>query len=254
MGSEMCIRDRFIIIPLAFSSSTYLSFPPPGFSLRWFQSFFSDDSWVSALSMSLIVGIMATVLALLFGISAAIGLSKWNFKGKDFIEQIFLLPMMIPSIIIAVGLFRFESQLAISGSVIGLIIAHTVIALPYVIAAVYTQMSEINNEYENAALSLGAGPLQAFFRVTLPLIKSSIISGGLFAFSISFDEVVITQFIAGVDTTTLPIKIWEGVRSALDPTITAISAIIIVGVTAMMFILNFRALFPKRNALNKKEN
>jgi putative spermidine/putrescine transport system permease protein len=235
-----------IIVPMSFSSSKWLEFPPPGFSTQWYEKFFGSAQWTGALKVSIEVGVIATVLALVFGVFAALGLHKSNFKGKGIVTELFMMPMLVPAIIVGMAIYRFESKTGISGSLLGLVVAHTLLAIPFVIRTVLSSLGGINPNLELAARSLGANPAMAFLKVTLPGIRSAIFSGGMFAFATSFDEIVVTQFIAGIRVTTVPKQIWDGLKQQLDPTITAISSIVIVGISLGMVALNHRSIFPKK--------
>jgi len=232
----------FIIIPLSFSSSQYLTFPPKGFSLQWYENFFSSFEWTEALFRSLKVGILSTIVALVLGIMAAEGLVRCKFPGKNILQQLFMLPMIVPAIIVAIALYRFESALAFSGTMFGLVMAHSLLGLPFVITTLLARLVSLDPNLEYAAMNLGANRLTTFFRVTFPIIRPAIVSSALFAFAISFDELVVTLFIAGISSQTLPLRIWEDIRTQLDPTITSISSILIVTVMLIMLIANRHSL------------
>lgn len=234
-----------IIIPMSFSSSQYLEFPPPGFSMQWYEAFFSSPQWTGALKTSLEVGAITTVFALILGTLAAYALANSNFKGKALVTELFMTPMMVPAIIVGLAIYRFESQVHLSGSFMGLVIAHIILAIPFVIKTVLASLVGINPNLELAAQNLGANKLQAFVKVILPIIKPAIFSGGMFAFATSFDEIVVTQFISGVKVTTLTKLMWDGLKQQLDPTITAIAAIMIVGITILMVVVNSKDIFYK---------
>ena len=163
------------------------------------------------------------------------------------------MPMLIPAIIIGLAIYRFESVTHLSGSMTGLVIAHTVLALPFVIKTVLASLSGLDPNYELAARICGANPIKAFLKVVFPCIKPALFSGAMFAFATSFDEIVVTQFIAGVRVTTLPKKMWEGLKQQLDPTITAIAAILIIGITIIMIIANAKDIFYRKPKAIKEE-
>jgi putative spermidine/putrescine transport system permease protein len=246
------IMPVFIIIPMSFSSSQYLTFPPPGFSLQWYRNFFSNDQWTDALLQSLKIGMLTTLLSLTLGIMAAKGILKSNFRGKAFLNEVFMMPMIVPTIIVAIAIYRFESTFSLTGTTVGLVCAHTVLAIPFVITTVMSRLSSLDPNLENAAMTLGANRLQTFFRITVPIIKPAIFSATMFSFATSFDEIVVTLFICGVDTTTLPKQIWDGVRTQLDPTITAISSILIMCVVAIMLSPNVKAFFKKDKSVQQE--
>lgn len=234
-----------IIIPMSFSASRYLQFPPPGFSTQWYQAFFSDPQWVGALQVSIELAVAATVISLILGTFAAIGISRSEFKGKSAVTEAFMMPMLVPGIIIGVAVYRFEAGLSLSGNFSGLLIAHILMAVPFVIRTVLASMAGLNPNYELASRSLGANSFTTFLKVTVPIIKPALFSGAMFAFATSFDEIVVSQFICGVNVTTLPKKIWDGLNQQLDPTITAIAAIVIVLITLAMILSNAKTLFGR---------
>jgi len=239
------ILPVLIIIPMSFSSSKYIEFPPPSFSTQWYDKFFHSTQWTDSLMTSLQVGIVTTILALILGVLAAEGIHKSNFKGKGLVTELFMMPMLVPAIIVGLALYRFEAQNNISGTFIGLVIAHTLLAIPFVIRTVLASLSGLNPNFELAAQNLGANKFLAFMKVTFPIIKPAMFSGAMFAFATSFDEIVVTQFISGIKVATLPKRMWDGLKQQLDPTITAIAAIMIVGITIIMVIANGKDIFAK---------
>ncbi len=234
-----------IIIPMSFSSSQYLEFPPPGFSTRWYEAFFGSSQWTEALLTSIEVGVITTVLSLILGIMAAYGLSKAKFRLAGLLTELFMTPMLVPAIICGLAIYRFESQAHLSGTIFGLVIAHTVLAIPFVIKTVLASLAGIDPNLELAAQSLGAGKVRSFMSVVIPIIRPAVFSGAMFAFATSFDEIVVTQFIAGVRVKTLPKMMWDGLKQQLDPTITSIAAIMIAGVTLLMVIMNGKDIFGR---------
>lgn len=224
----------FVIIPMSFGSSQYLEFPPRGFSTQWYEKFFNDTGWVEALMYSLKIAVLSTVCALVLGVTASEGLTRCEFRGKGILQQIFQLPMIIPVIVIAIALYKFETQTSLRGSTIGLVAAHTLMGLPYVISTVYSRRVSVDKNLAFASYNLGATPVYTMFKITIPLIKPALLSGGLFAFATSFDELVISMFLCSTRSATLPKMIWDGVRSEIDPTITSIASILIVTVSLIM--------------------
>lgn len=237
----------YIVIPMSFSSASFMEFPPPGYSLKWYEAFFTNSTWTDGLTNSIIIGVLSTILALIIGIMAAQGLVKTDLKCKKFLENIYRLPMVIPAIIIAIAVYRFESQSGIAGTKLGIICAHTLLELPYVISTIMSRLTSIDSNYENAALNLGASKFQAFLYVIFPMIKPAILSSAMFAFSISFDEAVISLFVAGVRNNTLPRMIYECLKNQFNPSITTISSIVVVVITIIMIVINSKDLFSKEN-------
>jgi len=216
----------FIVIPMSFSSADYLQFPPPGFSLKWYRSFFNDYHWLLAAERSFKVAIITTILATFLGILSSLSFMRGNLKKKDFINFLLLSPMIFPVIVISIAIYGFYAKLGIIGTVFGLVIGHTIMAVPFVFVTVSAALTNYNMEIEYASLSLGANRLKTFLKITLPIIRPGVLSGALFAFIISFDEVVVSMFISGWRYT-LPVKMWMDVRSEINPTITAVSSLLI---------------------------
>lgn len=216
------------IIPLSFSASSFLTYPLPGFSLEWYDAFLGSERWMRALKNSVLVASLATVLATALGIPAAIGLSQGRFPLRGLVVALVLSPMIVPVVIIAVGLYFFFAPLGLTNSYVGLVIAHAMLGTPFVVVAVGATLAGFDRNLIRAAASLGARPLRIFRKVILPLILPGVISGALFAFATSFDEVILVLFIAGPEQTTLPRQMFNDVRESINPTITAVATILIV--------------------------
>ena len=213
---------------MSFTSGNLLAFPLPGLSLRWYENLFEGDAWVDATRNSLIIGLAATALAMVLGTLAASGLSRMVSPLKTFIIGLILSPVLIPIVITAVGMYFFFADAGLSGTYPGLILAHTVLAVPFVVITVLASLERFDGTLLRAAATLGAGPLTAFRRVTLPIILPGIASGGLFAFVTSFDEIVVTLFLAAPTQRTLPRQIFSGVREYVSPGIAAVATLLIV--------------------------
>ena len=222
------ILPVLIIIPLSFSSGSFLIYPLPGWSLRWYQDFFASAQWMLALKNSFIVAPAATVLATVFGTLAALGLSRSRFPLKGLVMAVLISPMVVPLVIIAVGLYFFFSTLGLVSTYTGLILAHAALGVPFVVITVTATLQGFDANLTRAAASLGAGPVTVFFSVVLPLIAPGVVSGALFAFATSFDEVVITLFLAGPEQRTLPRQMFSGIRENISPTIAAVATVMIV--------------------------
>lgn len=208
-----------VIVPLSFNSGTFLVYPLQGFSLRWYADFFQSAEWMRSLTNSMIVAPAATLLAMVFGTLAAIGLTRGEFRGKALVMSLMISPMVVPVVIIGVASYLFFAPLGLGNSYLSLIVVHAVLGVPFVIITVSATLQGFNYNLVRAAASLGAPPLTTFFRVTLPLIAPGVISGALFAFATSFDEVVVTLFLAGPEQATLPRQMFSGIRENLSPTI-----------------------------------
>lgn len=218
----------FVIIPMSFTAGNLLVFPLPGLSLRWYQNILNGDAWIDAAKNSLFIGLSSTALAMTLGTLAATGLSRMSFALKPAIIGFILSPLLIPIVITAVGMYFHFADIGLSGTYLGLILAHTVLAVPFVVITVLASLEGFDNNLLRAAATLGAPPLKAFRRVTLPIIFPGIASGGLFAFVTSFDEIVVTLFLAAPTQRTLPRQIFSGVREYVSPGIAAVATLLIV--------------------------
>lgn len=221
------IMPIFIIIPMSFSSSRFLQFPPRGFSLQWYAEYFGSRNWISATLRSFQVGILTMVFATILGTLASFAIVRGDFKGKKLLYGMILSPIIIPVIITSVAVYYVFANLRMVGSIWGLVLAHTVLALPFVVVNVTATLQGFDITLERASLSLGANRLVTFLRVTFPVIWPGIISGALFAFITSFDEVVVAIFLCG-SKPTLPKQMWDGIRVSINPTITAVASLLII--------------------------
>ena len=216
-----------VIVPLSFNSGSFLVYPLQGFSMRWYEALFSSADWMRSLKNSMLIAPAATFLAVVLGTLAAVGLTRAEFRGKALLMTILISPMVVPVVIIGVASYLFFAPLGMGNSYLSLILVHAVLGVPFVIITVSATLQGFNYNLVRAAASLGASPLTAFFRVTLPLIAPGVISGALFAFATSFDEVVVTLFLAGPEQITLPRQMFSGIRENLSPTIAAAATLLI---------------------------
>ena len=214
-----------IVVAISFSSAPFLRFPPPGISLRWYDSLFSDPAWLAAIGNSVTVLIPASILATLLGTSSAYALVRGRVPGASVVFACLMLPLVVPAIITAAALYGVYAGLGLNGTITGLVIGHTVLITPYVVATVGAALRTLDPMLENAAATLGAPPWAGFRRVTFPLILPSVLSGLLFAMVISFDELLVSLFVSTTRTRTVPVLMWSNVRGDFDPTITAIATL-----------------------------
>lgn len=221
------VLPLLMLFPISLSPTQFLRFPPEGLSLRWYQGFFGDRSWVDATWLSLKVGSAATVLSLLFGTAAALAIVRGRFRGRQLLYALMIAPLIVPTVILALGLFIVFAKARLLESFAALVLAHTVIAVPYVVLIVSAALRNIDPTIERAARVMGAGPLAAFRHVTLPAIAPALFASGLFAFFASFDELVITHFVSGA-METLPLRIWNDLNLRLDPTVAAVACMLIL--------------------------
>jgi putative spermidine/putrescine transport system permease protein len=222
-----------VVIPISFSAAKYLTFPPPGWSTQWYERYFGSREWMSATLRSVEVAVLTTVAATAVGTAAALALRR-SFRGKSLVSLIIVAPMVVPVIIVAIGIYGLYARLQMVGTVHGLVLAHTVLALPFVVVVVAATLRGFDETLELAAQNLGANRWQTFRLVTLPLIRPGIVSGALLAFITSFDEVVVAIFVSGARAPTLPKQMWDGIRTEIDPTVAAVSTLLIVVTTAVV--------------------
>ncbi len=239
-----------VIIPLSFNSTSFLTYPMDGFSLRWYQELLSSQDWMLAFKNSFIIAPFATILSMVFGTLAAVGLSRGNFPFKRIIMAFIISPMIVPTIIVAVGFYFYFAQLQLLNSYVGLILAHAMLGVPFVVITVCATLEGFNVNLSRAAASLGAPPLTVFFKVVLPLIAPGVISGALFAFATSFDEVVVTLFLASPTQKTLPIQMFSGIRENISPSIAAVATIMVV--LSVLMLLTIEKLRRRSEKLRLK--
>lgn len=216
-----------IVTIMSFSSASTLAFPPPGLSLRWYLSFFGNERWLAAALNSMIVALSASTLALLLATPAAYGLARGRFRGKGLFEANFIAPLIVPPVVKAVALYILYAQIGLLGTYAGLIIAHTILAVPYVILVMSIAVRSLDFRLEQVARTLGASQFRIFRRVILPNLAPSVLAAWVMAFIVSFDEIIITFFVFG-NRETLPKRMFTQLEQKIDPTITAIASILIL--------------------------
>jgi putative spermidine/putrescine transport system permease protein len=228
-----------VIMPLSFSDSTFLVYPITDWSLRWYENLFSSADWARATRNSFIVAPAATVLATVLGVTAAVGLARANFPFKGLLVSLLIAPMVVPVVIIGVSTYLLFANIGMADTYAGLIIVHAALGAPFVLTTVLATLQGFDNNLVRASLASGATPLATFFRVTLPVIAPGVISGALFAFATSFDEVVVTLFLAGPEQSTLPRQMFAGIRENISPTIAAVATLLIVFTTCLLLALEW---------------
>lgn len=214
-----------IVVPMSFSDSSFLSFPPDKFSTRWYQALLDDPAWMESALASLQVALLAAVCAVVLGVLAALALVRGSIPFRNTISAILLAPLIVPYVIVGLSVYIAFLKLGLTETTLGFVLVHTALAVPYVTINVATGLIGVDRRLEMAAMNLGAGPISTFFRITLPLIAPSVLAGALFAFITSWDEVVTAIFLSGPELTTLPVKMWSGIRVQIDPTVAAISSL-----------------------------
>ncbi|MDA8726608.1 ABC transporter permease [Candidatus Pelagibacter bacterium] len=237
------IAPLFVIFPLSFSGDEFLVFSegmkrldPDAFSTRWYKDMVwgTKNPWGLAAKNSLMIAFFATIGSVLIGTLAAVGLSSRHMPYKGIIMAILISPMIVPLIISGVAIFFFMAKVGLAATHTGIVLAHIILGTPFVIITVTATLSGFDHSVTRAASSLGSTPINTFMKITLPLIMPGVISGGLFAFVTSFDEVVVVLFLAGLDNTTIPIQMWIGLREQLSPTILAVATCLIIMSTLIL--------------------
>ncbi|MFC0392059.1 ABC transporter permease [Paenibacillus mendelii] len=238
-----CLVYLFLILPIfviflsAFSPNAYPEFPPTGFSVKWFSAIVGDAAWSKALTTSIILLVIVTLVTVVLGTTAAYAIARLEFKGKQALQAFLLSPLMVPQIVLGIALLYLFTDMGIIGSMKGLIIGHVIVAFPYVLRTVGVSVSNLNPKLELASMNLGAGPVRTFFRVTLPLIKPGIVAGGVFSAVTSFGEVSISLFVSSPKTVTVPVRVFNYIEQTFDPAVNAVSVIFIaVAVVALIII------------------
>lgn len=234
----------FLIAPLAavivvsFTDKGYLSMPTDGLSLRWFRTILDYPGFIDAFWMSLYLGLASATIAIALAIPAAVAIGRYPFKGRAAVNGFFMSPMMIPAVVMGVSFLRFFNQIGLSGTFIGITLAHTILVMPYALRLVLASISGLPRDAEQAAATLGASRWTVFRRITLPLILPGIAGGWLLAFITSFDEVTMSIFVASPETMTLPVRMYHHIAQTIDPLIAAISTLLIAITVVLMLILD----------------
>ena len=237
------IAPLFVILPLSFNAEQYIHFSskmlaldPEGFSLRWYKDMIwgTKNPWGLATKNSLIIAFFATIGSTILGTVAALGLSSRHMPYKAAFMALLISPMIVPLIISGTAIFFFMAKVGLAATHTGIILAHIILGTPFVVITVTATLTGFDHSVTRAAASLGSNPVNTFMKITLPLILPGVISGALFAFVTSFDEVVVVLFLAGLENTTIPIQMWVGLREQLSPTIMAVATCLIVMSTLIL--------------------
>lgn len=220
------IAPILVVIPLAFNDGTYFSYPMEGLSFRWFEAVFISPLWHRAFANSLGIGLASTVLATVLGTLAALGVSRPEFPLRGIVVPLLLSPMIIPIVVVGVGLYAAFAPLGLAGSYTGVVLAHMALGTPFVVITVTATLASFDRSLIRAASGLGAGPSTVFRRVTLPLILPGVLTGAIFAFATSFDEIIVILFVGSVDQRTIPREMWAGIRDQISPAILAVATLL----------------------------
>ncbi len=222
------------IIALSFGSSRWLAFPPPGWTLRWYEELFSDPRWIQSALVSARIALIVTILSVGLGLLASLALVRGRFRGRAVLRAFFLTPMVLPVVILAVALYAGFLRIGLNGTLVGFVIAHLIVALPLSIITISGALETFDPAIEDAAILCGASPWEARFRVTLPAIRHGLFSAAIFSFLISWDEVVLAIFMASPTLQTLPVRVWTTLRQDLTPVIAAVSTLFVVLTIVLM--------------------
>jgi len=233
------VIPTILSVPMSFSDTNYLVFPPKGLTLKWHHKFFTDEKWMGPTLFSLRLALITTAVSLLIGTMASLAMVRGALPGKRILHIFFLSPMMTPLIVTAFAVYGLFATLRLIGTLPGLVLAHTIICVPYVILVVTANLYRFDLSMELAARNLGASALQTFMHVTLPIIRPGIIAAGIFCFIESLDELVLVLFLMGTTKMTLPLRMFSNIQFQINPTVAAASTVFIVAAIGTIIALSF---------------
>lgn len=226
-----------IVIPAAFNTVPTLSFPPQGFSMRWFVTAWNHKPFWDALQVSLALAALSSIISLTIGTLGAFAIVRHKFPGRQLLELLFMTPLVFPAIVLAVALTMVLGPLGLVRNFWGLVFAHVIVTIPYAIRSVAANLAEIDLSYEEAAKTLGANPVKTFLFVTMPMLRPGLVAGAVFAAIISFDEFTISLFLVGPGVMTLPLEIYYYTEFQMDPTVAAISTMLVATTVVVVVLL-----------------
>jgi putative spermidine/putrescine transport system permease protein len=238
-----------VVVPISFVDSRFLQFPPEALSLRWYRNYFDDPDFLDATIFSFLIGVPSRLIATTLGTLAALGMTRTRFFGKGVIYALMISPIIVPVIIVSLALYIFFARLDLIGSPFGLILAHSILAMPFSVLIVSATLEHFDVTLERAARVLGAGPIRTFWHVTFPAIRPAVFASAIFGFFISFDELIIALFVMG-RRQTLPVRIWQDLRFEIDPTVAAVASLLIALTTVG---IGFGVLFQMRATRRLKQ-
>ncbi|WP_421591610.1 ABC transporter permease [Shinella sp. M27] len=230
----LLLAPTLVVIPMSFNGNKSLAFPPVGFSWQWYENFFSNPDWTTSFSNSLIVAVIVAVVATVVGTLAAFGVSRAAARTGGLLRALLITPMVVPGVVLAIGIYAVYLDTHLVGTVTGFVLAHTMLAIPFVLIAVQASLEVFDRRLETAASSLGAGRLTVFRTVTLPLILPGVLSGALFAFITSFDEIIVALFITSPYLKTLPVQIYTSITRDADPTVAAVGTLLFIATSLII--------------------
>jgi ABC-type spermidine/putrescine transport system permease subunit II len=230
------VMPTFVIVPLSFSSASFLSFPPPGWSLRWYEQLIAHQDYGIAFANSLKIGLPAAALSTVLGTMAALALARGNIPGRGLMTIIIIAPLILPPIVLAIGLFPIMVRLGIIGTYPAILLGHVVVSMPLVFITVAAALKSFSPTYELAAMTLGANQWRSFWHVTFPMIRLGVMVGFIFAFTFSFDEIILALFLTNSATRTLPRLLWEQLNLYMTPLVAA-ATVVILCITMLMLLV-----------------
>lgn len=232
------LAPLLIIVVVAFTDKGYISLPTDGLSLRWFYAILNANEIITSFWLSLKLGLVSATIAIVLAIPAALAIARYKFRGRGAVMAFFMSPLMIPHVVLGVAFLRFFNVVGISGSFIWLAATHVIIIMPYALRLVLASATGLSQDAEQAAMSLGASRFTTLRRITIPLMVAGVVGGWLLAFIQSFDELTMTIFVATPGTTTLPVAMYNHITHTIDPLVTSVSAVLILGTLALMILLD----------------
>jgi putative spermidine/putrescine transport system permease protein len=233
-----------IVVPMSFSTAISFEFPPPGYSLGYYAKYFTSEEWLHPTLNSFVIAVGATALTMLLVVPAAFGYVRYRFRGKTFVNLLMMAPLIVPHVVSAVAYYGFLGHVRLTGTLLGVIVAHGILAVPVAFLVITATLKGFDRNLERAAMSSGAGPLRTFFHVTLPVLRPGMLVGALFAFLSSFNEAVVVIFIGGREASTLPKKMYESIRLESDPVIAVVSTLLVGAVVLGVLLSTFMRRRP----------
>lgn len=230
----LLLAPTLVVIPMSFNGNKSLAFPPVGFSWQWYDNFFTNPDWTTSFTNSLIIALIVAVVATVVGTLAAFGVTRAAARTGGLLRALLITPMVVPGVVLAIGIYAVYLDTHLVGTVTGFALAHTMLAIPFVLIAVQANLEVFDRRLETAAASLGAGRLTVFRTVTLPLILPGVLSGALFAFITSFDEIIVALFITSPYLKTLPVQIYTSITRDADPTVAAVGTLLFLATSLII--------------------
>ena len=244
LGRAFLLLPIAIVVPMSFSTAISFEFPPPGYSLGYYAKYFTSEEWLEPTLNSFVIALGATALTMLLVVPAAFGYVRYRFRGKTFVNLLMMAPLIVPHVVSAVAYYGFLGRVRLTGTHLGVIVAHGVLAVPVAFLVITATLKGFDRNLERAAMSAGAGPLRTFLHVTLPVLRPGMLVGALFAFLSSFNEAVVVIFIGGREASTLPKKMYESIRLESDPVIAVVSTLLVSAVVLGVLVSTFMRRRP----------